>query len=143
MADGASYNDSGAFPLAPQSGSGAMLLNGTHLESAIQRCRLAILSACSTAAGERLGPFNPASLIQALWRAGVPTVIATRWEVEERATAVLVASLLQGLAAGVPAPFALRNAIRDVRRMPGLEHPAHWAAFHVFGASLEGKSEGL
>lgn len=134
---GASYSDNGGILLAPRPGdtAGAALLDGEALEPVLRRCRLAILSACSTAAGERMGPFNPASLIQAFWRGGVPSVVATRWEVDERATTALIDSLLRQLLSGVAPPAALRAAMSEVRHLPGLEHPAHWAAFHVFGTS--------
>lgn len=135
---GDSHGGNGGLLLAPRaaaSGGDVELLDGTSLEPALGRCRLAILSACSTAAGERMGPFNPASLIQALWRSGVPAVVATRWEVDERATAALLESLMRHLLSGAAPPVALRAAMSEVRRIKGLEHPMHWAAFHVFGVS--------
>src|SRR5262249_11520035 len=136
---GAANSDRGGLLLAPESGAGGAILDGAQLEPALRECRLAILSACSTATGERLGPFNPDSLIQAFWRAGVPTVVATRWEVEDRATAAIISLLVRGLFSGQPAPAALREAVRQVRRDPEFEHPAVWAAFHVFGASRAAK----
>jgi CHAT domain-containing protein len=80
-----------------------------------------------------MGPFRPDSLVQSLWRAGVPTVVATRWEVEERASVAVMRPLLEGLLEGKPAAVALRGAVAALRRDPSLDHPAAWAAFHVFG----------
>ena len=139
---GASQPDRGGLLLAPESGTGGAILDGERLEPALRACRLAILSACSTAAGERLGPFNPDSLVQALWRAGVPNVLATRWEVEDRVTAAVVSSFVTNLFMGQSASVALRAAVRGVRRDPSFEHPAAWAAFHVFGVAGAAKERG-
>jgi CHAT domain-containing protein len=132
---GVSESENGGILLAPESGAGSAILDASRLEPAIKRCRLAILSACSTARGERAGAFNPDSLIQAFWRAGVPNVLATRWEVESRVTAELIPLLLRGLLFGESPAVALRTATRQIRQKPEFEHPATWAAFHFFGVS--------
>jgi hypothetical protein len=116
---GASGNEHGGVLLAPEAGTDSALLDATQLEPVVKHCRLAILSACSTAKGERTGGFNPNSLIQALWRAGVPNVLATRWEVESRVTAEVVPLLLQGILSGESPACALQAAIRQIRR-PGI-----------------------
>jgi CHAT domain-containing protein len=88
---GVSTSDDGTLLLSPlDAADGAGLLNSESLEGSVLRCRLVVLSACQTAAGERFGPFNPQSLVQAFWRAGVPNVVATRWAVDTRVARRLI-----------------------------------------------------
>ena len=140
---GVSTSDDGTLLLSPVDPSnGAALLNGELLEDEALRCRLAVLSACHTAVGERLGPFNPQSLIQAFWRAGVPNVLATRWAVDSRVARRIVDVFYARLLEGAEAPIALQSAAVSVRTDPGLRHPAYWAGFHVFGSPIA-KKEGV
>jgi CHAT domain-containing protein len=115
------------------SGEGAVL-DSRAVENSARRCRLAILSACSTAAPERDDPWNAESLVQAFWRAGTPQVIASRWEVDSAVTAQMFDEFYNRLSSGESAPEALRRAAATIRVQPDKTHPFFWAAFHVFGS---------
>ncbi|HEU4389432.1 MAG TPA: CHAT domain-containing protein, partial [Blastocatellia bacterium] len=97
------------------------------------RCRLAVLSACATAAGETNGPHNPESLVRALARAGVPRVVASLWSVDSAATAGLMKAFYEALSSGEPPSRALRRSQEWVRRQPGWSHPYYWAGFQLYG----------
>src|SRR5262249_55184288 len=114
-------------------GEGA-LMDSRAIEKSAKRCRLAVLSACSTAASERDGPWNVKSLVQAFWRAGTPQVIASRWEVDSAITAQLFTEFYTHLLRGDHAPESLRRAAAAIRGRSESAHPFFWAAFHVFGA---------
>lgn len=134
---GAANSDNGMLLLsAPDSGSGGAILDAAALENIAGNLHLAVLSACYSGVGEKLGPFNPDSLIQALWRAGVPNVIATRWAVDSGATRKVMGMFYQQLLRGETPGAALRAAVSNLRAEPEFAHPAMWAAFHVFGSPL-------
>jgi CHAT domain-containing protein len=140
---GVSTSDDGTLLLSPvDSSSGATLLNSEHLEGNALRCRLAVLSACHTAVGERFGPFNPHSLVQAFWRAGVPTVLATRWAVDSRVARRIVDMFYARLLEGTEPPIALQSAVVSIRGDRAFQHPAYWAGFHVFGSPIS-KQQGV
>jgi len=98
-------------------------------------CRLVVLSACATAAGQAEGPHNPESLVRALIRAGVPRVVASSWNVDSRATAELMRWFYRSLAAGETPGEALRTAQHEVRRRPEWQHPYYWAGFQLYGTT--------
>jgi CHAT domain-containing protein len=134
---GVSTSDNGTLLLSPDAGSsGAALLESSEMDGVIRKCRLAVLSACHSAAGERLGPFNPDSLVQSMWRSGVPHVVATRWAVDSRIALELVTAFYRTLLTGRQSVAALRAAQREILSHPATAHPAYWAAFHVFGSSI-------
>lgn len=108
------------------------VLDSKSVEQSAGRCRLAVLSACSTAA-ERDGPWSIESLVQAFWRAGTPEVIASRWEVDSRVTAGLFNEFYTHRSRGWSGAESLRRASATIRSGAGSTHPFYWAAFHVYG----------
>ena len=92
--------------------------------------KLAVLSACSTARG-RQGLLDPHSLVQSFLRAGVGSVVASRWDVDSASTAKLMASFYQNLARGQSVPEALSTASSDLRAQ-NAGQPFYWAAFSVY-----------
>jgi CHAT domain-containing protein len=98
------------------------------------RCRLAVLSACATAAGETRGAPNPDSLVRALVKAGVPRIAASLWSVDSDATAELMKEFYSSLARGEDAARALRAAQQHVRRQKtAWDHPYYWSGFQLYG----------
>jgi CHAT domain-containing protein/tetratricopeptide (TPR) repeat protein len=114
-------------------GTGASL-DSKAIEEHGRNCRLAVLSACSTAGPDREGPWNVESLVQSFWRAGTPLVIASRWEVDSNTTARLFAEFYKQLTSGENGAESLRRAAAATRVLPGSTHPYFWAAFHAFGS---------
>jgi len=98
--------------------------------------RVVVLAACSTATGRNAAIEGVASLARAFLAAGVPSVIGTSWDIDDREAAPLMRALHKQLARGMSPADALRAAqlqalhsTRDADR-----HPGHWAAFSVIGA---------
>jgi CHAT domain-containing protein len=98
------------------------------------RCRLAVLSACATAAGETRGTHDPDSLVRALTKAGVQRVAATLWSVDSTATTELMKEFYAALGRGEGPAQALRIAQRQIKRLgPAWDHPYYWSGFQLYG----------
>ena len=69
--------------------------------------RLAVLSSCATASGRILSGEGVQGLCTAFLSAGVPAVLATLWEVEDRTTARFMDRFYAGLSSGSHAAKAL------------------------------------
>ncbi len=111
------------------------VLNVSNLTSIdLERLQLAVLSACSTATGDEDEPRDPENLVRIFLRAGVPHVVASRWDVNSTATAkfmrVFYDHLLldHGSVSG-----SLQAAGAELRRGVDTAHPYYWAAFSAFG----------
>ena len=98
-----------------------------------KKCRLAVLSACSTGAGESAGTYNPESLVQSFLRAGVGRVLAGSWNVNAQATREFMDIFYGELLSGVLPSQALWKAQTQLRRKPATSHPYFWGAFELFG----------
>jgi len=98
-----------------------------------KHCRLAVLSACSTARPEDGTPLNRHGLVSAFLYSGVPHVIASEWDVDSATTAELMKRFYSHLLAGVTSAQALKEASAEIRRDPVTSHPYYWAAFQAFG----------
>lgn len=94
------------------------------------RASLVTLSACETAVS-RLAPGEELiGLTRGFMRAGVPTVVASLWTVDDEATATLMRSFYRRLLAGEGTAAALRSA---QLAMADGAHPYFWAPFMVSG----------
>jgi CHAT domain-containing protein len=96
--------------------------------------QLAVLSACSTEASGQRGLQDADSLALAFLEAGVPHVIASRWNVDSATTTKLMNFFYDSLLAGEPASEAIRTAAKKIRSDPSTRKPYYWAAFSSFGA---------
>lgn len=132
---GISNSDDGALLLAPTDAGeeGALLTAASLSGQKLERCRLAVLSACSSGVGESRGPVNPGSLVNGFLRAGVRNVVASRWRVDSRSTSALMRQFYGRLRATGEVGAALQYAARQIRGSPGMSHPYYWSAFSVFG----------
>jgi CHAT domain-containing protein/cytochrome c-type biogenesis protein CcmH/NrfG len=91
---------------------------------------LAFLSACNTESGAgSSGGFN--SVTEALLRAGVPHVVASRWEVVE--TRAFINDFYRSALSGQPVSEAIRRASRNMLADPRTAHPYYWSAFAAYG----------
>lgn len=99
--------------------------------------RLVILSACATGVSSSQHDEGLANLARPFLTAGVPAVIASMWDVEDRITAKFMLLFHQYLLLGMPSGKALRVAAYELQNHSSGSkvHPADWAAFQLFGAS--------
>ncbi len=95
--------------------------------------RLTVLSGCESALGRITRGEGVLGLTSAFLSAGVKTVIATLWEVDDRVTADLMKTFYDQLAKGETAEAALRIAQLRIRSDSATESPFYWAGFVVVG----------
>lgn len=95
--------------------------------------QLTVLSACSTGTEFNPNAGGTESLSQAMFRAGVPNVVATRWNVDSAVTADLMKSFYARLLAGENPRDALHASQLALAAEPALTHPYYWAAFSLQG----------
>lgn len=95
--------------------------------------QLAVLSACQTEASAVGSSTGTEGLTQMFLNAGVPHVIASRWDVDSGETARLMEMFYARLLAGESVASSLRNAQSTLMTMPPSAHPYYWAAFELEG----------
>jgi tetratricopeptide (TPR) repeat protein len=92
---------------------------------------LVVLSACQTNIGAVSAGDEVVGLNRAFLYAGTPTVIASLWNVDDEATALLMEQFYTRLREGMGKGEALQQAQLDVRAQ--YPHPYYWAAFVLTG----------
>jgi len=95
--------------------------------------KLVVLSACRSAAGVLSGGDEIVGLTRALHYAGTPNVISTLWNINDTASAGLMAEFYGQLIGGASAAAALRHAQLSVLDSPLFHDPKYWAAFMLSG----------
>ena len=125
---GASLPDSSAIPGGRAGPLRAETIASGHLDA-----RLVVLSSCATAGGRVLTGEGVAGLSTAFLAAGTPTVLATLWPVDDRATERFMKEFYRGLGRGQGADAALATAQQRFRRDPATRHPFYWAGFVLLG----------
>jgi len=94
--------------------------------------QLVTLSACETAMGKEASGDVMVSLETAFLRAGTPTILASLWAVDDRATGVLMKTFYDQVTKQGKAE-ALRIAQAALLNDPRYAYPYYWAAFIVVG----------
>ena len=97
---------------------------------------LVVLSACETGTGSYHDTKGLVGLTQSFLLAGSKAVVSSRWAVEDRATAEIMASFYTYLKNGISKDLSLRLAQQEYRlRHAGTfkELPFYWAAFNLYG----------
>ena len=94
---------------------------------------LVVLSACETARGERSRGDEVTGLTRAFLYAGSPGVISTLWNIDDKASAVLMQDFYRRLLAGAPVADALREAQLYLLGEEDYKDPYFWAAFSLTG----------
>ncbi|MFP5287202.1 MAG: CHAT domain-containing protein, partial [Thermoanaerobaculia bacterium] len=98
------------------------------------QAEMVVLSACRTGLGRELRGEGLVGLTHAFFRAGARRVAVSHWNVQDRATAELMARFYRGLLAeGLPPAAALRAAQLSVRAEPKWSSPWFWAGFSLHG----------
>lgn len=97
----------------------------------LRQTKVVVLAGCSTARGERRGPEGVISVARGFLSAGIPSVVATLWPIDDQLAAEIFPRLHEDLAGGLRPAEALRNVQLDsIRRgVPA----SSWAALQVIG----------
>ncbi|HEY6250151.1 MAG TPA: CHAT domain-containing protein [Candidatus Angelobacter sp.] len=98
--------------------------------NSLRTLRLAVLSACATAAQ---GENNAEDLAQAFLAAGVPEVIVTRWPVASTMALDMMRDLYQQLLLGNSPALALKQVLEASHRRNTRVRPYAWATFMLWG----------
>jgi hypothetical protein len=93
------------------------------------RANLAVLSACQTGLGKEFDA-GVVGLARAFQLAGVPRVVMSLWNVDDKVTSELMQSFALHFQKDVPSE-ALRKAMLDIKQHH--PHPSKWASFTLFG----------
>jgi CHAT domain-containing protein/tetratricopeptide (TPR) repeat protein len=116
--------------VSPQTETPSLLDAAAVRKLNVGNMQLAVLSACSTESGAgSSGGFN--SITEALLRAGVPHVIASRWEVVE--TRAFIDDFYRSALSGQLVSEAIRRASRNLLADNRTAHPYYWSAFAAYG----------
>lgn len=113
---------------------GRLYLNEIYKFS-LPRTRLVVLSACQSGLGAYYRGEGLVSLVRPFLALGVPTVVASLWSVDSRATASLMKEFhRQRMLGPLETGDAIRAAQNDVLRTTDHQHPYYWAPFIVIGS---------
>lgn len=123
---------SGVAAAWPAAG-GAPMLTAAEIAATPLGTRLAVLSGCESAGGYVHVGEGVAGLTSAFLAAGVPTVIATLWPVDDRTTEHLTSEFYAALARGADVSAALATATARLREAPRTSHPFFWAGYVLVG----------
>jgi CHAT domain-containing protein len=95
---------------------------------------LVVLSACQTAMGKEIKGEGLVGLTRGFMYAGAPRVVASLWQIDDRATAELMKRFYQGmLGEGLRPAAALRAAQVSMWKDTRWQAPHYWAAFTFQG----------
>jgi CHAT domain-containing protein/tetratricopeptide (TPR) repeat protein len=93
--------------------------------------RLIVLAACTTFGRKKSGVEGVPSVARAFLVAGVPSVVGTLWDIDDREVGDVIRRFHSGVAHGLTPATALREA--QVAEIHAGRHPAEWSAFEVLG----------
>lgn len=130
-----------AILLAPDSSGGDGNLTAFDIARLqLPRTALVVLAACGTARGRATHVEGMPSLARAFLSAGVPAVVGTRWDIDDRGAAVVFAELHARLAAGDSPARALQRARLSAMRSndASARRASTWAAIEVLGKATGG-----
>jgi len=96
---------------------------------------LVTLSACNTGYGQLQEGEGTMSLARAFSYAGVPSVVMSHWEVDDKVTSELMILFYKNLKEGMKKDQALRQAKLQLmaENDPAVSNPYYWGAFVVIG----------
>jgi CHAT domain-containing protein len=125
------YPDRSALAFAPEkNGADDGLLQVREIRHLGLNASLVTLSACNTGVGP-VGQTCVANIANAFIEAGAQSVIATLWELEDRATIQLMSNFYTHLGHGMKKGEALRQA--QLELLYSGQPPFYWASFEIVG----------
>jgi CHAT domain-containing protein len=126
------------YPLEPLR-SGLVLHDGTLTAQEILKLRLSaelmVLSACQTARQKVSRGDELMGLLRVLLYAGASSLVVSLWSVYDPSTSELMRRFYNNNGTSRRLNYAerLQQAMLDIRRQPGWEHPYYWAPFILVG----------
>ena len=129
----ASSEAQSSYLLTPSTGTSKATLDADALDSLdLHRCKLAVLAACNTTASDPAHVEPSPDLRNALLRSGVHAVVASSWDVDDRATGALMLVFYKQLTQGTSSAHSLQLAQMSVQSEMSWQHPYYWASFQLF-----------
>ncbi len=120
---------SGGLVTTP-SPAGHLLRPADILPLDLSRLDLAVLAACASERGEQGTRLTLDSLVLAFLERGARGVVAARWAVDSRATAVFMDQFYRRLLRGDPPAECVRGAAEVLRDSPRTSAAYYWGAFY-------------
>ena len=113
-------------------------LNTYELYSMQLNASLAVLSACNTGLGALRYGEGVISLTRGFIYAGVPSILMSSWEVNDRSGAMLMESFYQYLYEGYSKDVALQKARIDYLKSVNMlkSHPFFWGTYMLIGDNM-------
>jgi CHAT domain-containing protein/Flp pilus assembly protein TadD len=110
------------------------LLTSEHVKGLrINSLQLAFLAACDTELANTGANSHYNGLARSFLRQGVHRVVASRWNVDSRATRAYVSDFYRDLLCGKTVSQSIQGAQTAVRSRAETSHPYYWASFKLFG----------
>jgi CHAT domain-containing protein/tetratricopeptide (TPR) repeat protein len=115
-----------------------VLYSGDILKQRFLHTRLVVLASCNTAAGRISRTEGVESLARPFLAAGVPSVVASLWRVDDQVTADFFVRFYRHLAEGFDVPGALQaTQVESLgNSVAGAADPRAWAGFEVVGGGV-------
>lgn len=110
-------------------------MNYYDLENIDFNTDLVVLSACETGIGQVIEGEGAMTLARSIIRAGSSSVLATAWQVEDKATKSLMIHFYKNLKKGWTKDKALQVAKMQYLQEGNKKHPFYWASFQQYGQS--------
>jgi tetratricopeptide (TPR) repeat protein len=125
------------FAASPGDPARGVLYSGEFLGRRLPNTRLVVLASCSTGAGRISGTEGVESIARTLLATGIPTVVASLWNVSDATTGVFMRCFYRHLAASYDVAGALQAAQLELLAQgdPTLSSPEVWAAFVAAGGT--------
>ena len=114
-------------------------LNTYELLNLELNAELAVLSGCSTGDGELHKGEGVMSLSSGFQYAGVPAIVMSLWEVNDRFGSLVIAKFYENLSKGYTKNKALHQAKIDVLKQGNAlyAHPFYWSSLTLLGENSE------
>ena len=119
---------------SPEDG-GTLYAVGLLTRLTLDRTRLVVLAACSSAGGLPIGPEGVGPLVRPLIAARVPAVVGSLWAVDDATAKQVFVSFHTSYGKGEDAAAALRSAQLDLIRSGDPKRVFAWAPYQVIGHS--------
>ena len=95
------------------------------------KCKLVVLSACDTGKVSTRHRMEPDGLVRSFLALGAETVIASQWQLDDKASRITMSGIYSELMKGKSARSALTHGKKICKEQ--MSHPYYWAPLAAFG----------